>query len=63
VEGTPGDHPDLAGRLNNLGNMIEIRFEKTRRMEDLEDSAAGSRYYACRLSTFSSHAEQLVQQT
>ena len=30
------DHPDLAGCLNNLGNKLNRRFEKTGRMEDFE---------------------------
>jgi hypothetical protein len=38
VEGTPQGHPDLAGRLNNLGIMLERRFEKTGRIEDLEEA-------------------------
>jgi hypothetical protein len=37
VEGTPQGHPDLAGRLNNLGIMLESRIERTGRMEDLEE--------------------------
>src|SRR5437762_1771972 len=38
VKATPQDHPDLAGRLNNLGNMLESRYERTGRMEDLEEA-------------------------
>ncbi|KAF2185927.1 TPR-like protein [Zopfia rhizophila CBS 207.26] len=35
---TPEDHPDLAGRLNNLGIQLESRYEHTEKMEDLEEA-------------------------
>src|SRR2546421_9846945 len=38
VKATPEDHPDLAGRLNNLGNKLERRYERTGKMEDLEEA-------------------------
>ncbi|KAF9783588.1 hypothetical protein IL306_009168 [Fusarium sp. DS 682] len=38
VELTPNDHPDLAGRLSNLGNKLEGRYEWTGEMRDLEES-------------------------
>jgi tetratricopeptide (TPR) repeat protein len=38
VEFTPQDYPDLAGWLNNLGNMLGSRFERTGRMEDLKEA-------------------------
>jgi len=38
VEGTAESDPDLAGRLNNLGIMLQSQFQKTERMEDLEES-------------------------
>jgi hypothetical protein len=37
VEGTAEDDADLAGRLNNLGNMFESRFERTGKIEDLKE--------------------------
>jgi len=37
VEGTAESDPDLAGRLNNLGNKLQSRFERMRRMKDLEE--------------------------
>jgi tetratricopeptide (TPR) repeat protein len=40
---TPDDHPDLAGRLNNLGNDLENRFERTGRIEDLEEAIRTAR--------------------
>ena len=36
VQSTPSDHPDLAVYLNNLGNMLDRRFECTGDMKDLE---------------------------
>ncbi len=38
MEETVESVPDLPGRLNNLGIMLERRFERTGMMEDLEDS-------------------------
>jgi Tfp pilus assembly protein PilF len=38
VEVTSPNYPDLASRLNNLGNMLQSRFEQMGRMEDLEDA-------------------------
>ena len=35
VKVTPKDHPNLAGRLNNLGNKLESRCERIGRIEDL----------------------------
>ncbi|KAI9764064.1 MAG: hypothetical protein M1840_008868 [Geoglossum simile] len=34
----PEDHPDLAGRLNNLGNKLESRCECMGKMKDLEEA-------------------------
>jgi uncharacterized protein with von Willebrand factor type A (vWA) domain len=34
---TSQDHSNLAGRLNNLGNKLQSRFERTDRMEDLKE--------------------------
>jgi len=38
VDVTPEDHPDLAERLNNLGNRLESRYERTGKVEDLEEA-------------------------
>ena len=38
VDITPKDHPDLAARLNNLGNKPESRYKRTGKMEDPEES-------------------------
>lgn len=35
---TPAGSPDLAGYLNNLGNGLSERFERTGRLEDLEEA-------------------------
>ena len=35
VKATPQDHPDRAARLNNLGNWLSIRFERTDSVDDL----------------------------
>ncbi|KAL7917666.1 CHAT domain-containing protein [Trichoderma austrokoningii] len=35
LDATPLDHPDRAGRLNNLGNWLGSRFERTGCMDDL----------------------------
>jgi len=35
VELTPVNHPDRAGRLNDLGNSLQRRFERTGSMDDL----------------------------
>ncbi|RHZ48891.1 uncharacterized protein CDV56_105798 [Aspergillus thermomutatus] len=35
---TPQDHPDLAGRLNNLGDMFSDRYYRTGKMDDLEEA-------------------------
>ena len=36
VESTPDDHPNRVAWLNNLGNALQSRFERTGSMEDLE---------------------------
>ena len=36
VASTPDDHPDRAGRLNNLGIALQSRFERTGSMDDLD---------------------------
>ena len=36
VESTPVDHPDHAIYLNNLGNALQSRFERTGSMDDLD---------------------------
>ena len=38
VDVTPKDHPDLAGRLNNLGNKLESRYKRIGKIEDLEEA-------------------------
>jgi hypothetical protein len=38
VEATPLDSPDRPGRLNNLGNGLRARYERTGRLEDLEEA-------------------------
>ena len=43
VESTPADHPDQAGRLNNLGNKLESRYERTGEMKDLEEAIQTAR--------------------
>jgi hypothetical protein len=40
---TSQDHLDLAAMLNNLGNKLEIRFERTERIEDLKEFVKHSR--------------------
>lgn len=35
---TPRDHPDLAARLNNLGNKLVSQYERTGKIEDPEES-------------------------
>jgi tetratricopeptide (TPR) repeat protein len=35
---TPDDHPDLAAMLNNLGNHLGRRYERTGAMDDLEEA-------------------------
>jgi len=43
VEVTPKDYPDLAGRLNNLGNQLYRRYKRTGKIEDLEEAIRVSR--------------------
>ena len=38
VDITSKDHPDLAGRLNNLGTKLKSRYKHTGKMEDLEEA-------------------------
>ncbi|KAJ9412631.1 hypothetical protein QL093DRAFT_2027076, partial [Fusarium oxysporum] len=38
VESTPHVHPDLAARLNNLGNKLGRRYERTGETKDLEEA-------------------------
>ena len=38
VDSTPEDHPNRAGRLNNLGNKLGRRYERTGEMNDLEEA-------------------------
>jgi len=38
VEVTPEDHPNLAGRLSNLGNKLGRRYERTGKIEDLKEA-------------------------
>jgi tetratricopeptide (TPR) repeat protein len=40
VQATPLDHPDRAGRLNNLGNRFWDRYSQKGRMDDLERAIA-----------------------
>jgi hypothetical protein len=49
VDVTPKDHPDLAGRLNNLGNKLGRRYKRTGKMEDLEEAIlwVACLYYSC----------------
>ncbi|RYP55467.1 hypothetical protein DL770_010905 [Monosporascus sp. CRB-9-2] len=35
VDSTPQDHPDRAGWLNNLGNLLSKRFKQTGSIADL----------------------------
>ncbi|KAL8634707.1 MAG: hypothetical protein Q9228_007713, partial [Teloschistes exilis] len=49
VKATPEDHPDLAGRLNNLGVQLTRRYERTGQMEDLEEAIRVARQaWECR---------------
>ncbi|KAB5581191.1 CHAT domain-containing protein [Coniochaeta sp. 2T2.1] len=43
VASTPDDHPDRAGRLNNLGNKLESRYERTGAMADVEEAITVAR--------------------
>ena len=43
VESTPVDHPNRAGRLNNLGNALQSRFERTGSMDDLDRAITTNR--------------------
>ncbi|KAH6667397.1 hypothetical protein B0J14DRAFT_602149 [Halenospora varia] len=38
LEVTPKSYPDLAGRLINLGIVLEIRFGRTENLENLEEA-------------------------
>jgi tetratricopeptide (TPR) repeat protein len=38
VDATPEGHSDLASRLNNLSHKLEIRYERTGNIEDLEEA-------------------------
>ena len=38
VKSTAQDHPDKAVCLNNLGNMLQSRYERTGEMKDLEEA-------------------------
>ena len=38
VAKTQEEHKAFAGRLNNLGVMLERRYERTGKMEDLEEA-------------------------
>jgi hypothetical protein len=38
VELTLADHPDRAAWLNNLGNKLGLRFERTEEMKDLQEA-------------------------
>ncbi len=42
VEVTPEDLPDLEGRLNNLGNKVESRYERTGKMTNPEEATTTS---------------------
>ena len=55
MEVTSEDHPDLIIYLNNLGNKFQSRFERTGRMEDLEETI---RKKALNLSRLSSAKER-----
>ena len=37
VASTPANHSNLAGHLNNLGNQLQSRYERTGDMADLEE--------------------------
>ncbi|RKK76947.1 hypothetical protein BFJ68_g18006 [Fusarium oxysporum] len=43
VKSTPDDHPNLAGRLNNLGNEFGLRYKRTGEMKDLEEAIKTAR--------------------
>jgi tetratricopeptide (TPR) repeat protein len=43
IKATPEDHLDLAGSLNNLGIMLQNRYERMGRMEDLEEAIGVAR--------------------
>ncbi|MET8876228.1 tetratricopeptide repeat protein [Nocardia sp. NPDC004604] len=43
VAATPADHPDRAGRLNNLGLALQNRFERTGSMTDLDEAVESKR--------------------
>jgi hypothetical protein len=38
VTATPYNHPNLAGKLSNLGNMLVRRFERSGLLADLEEA-------------------------
>ena len=43
VKATPEGHPDQAGWLNNLGNRLSSRYQRTRNLEDLGAAIASRR--------------------
>jgi tetratricopeptide (TPR) repeat protein len=43
VELTPDDYPNLASRVNNLGNQLGRRYERTGEMADLEEAIKAAR--------------------
>ncbi|KAH7114709.1 CHAT domain-containing protein [Dactylonectria estremocensis] len=43
VKSTPDGHPDLASWLNNLGNKLGLRYERTGEMDDLEEAIRTAR--------------------
>ncbi|KAH7131154.1 CHAT domain-containing protein [Dactylonectria macrodidyma] len=43
VDSTPDDHPDRAGRLNNLGTKLGQRYGRTGEMVDLEEAIRTAR--------------------
>ncbi len=43
MQSTPHDHPDRAAYLNNLGNKLGRRFERTGEMADLEEAIETAR--------------------
>ncbi len=38
MEVIPPDHPDCAARLTSLGNTLEMRFEQSGELPDLEEA-------------------------
>jgi len=64
VAATPSDNPDLIGRLNNLGNILERRFERTGKIEDPEEVIwRAEQAVVATLNNLGNQLESLFEQT